>query len=1544
MKRFLILTVLMIAMLFSCTQVSENVDNNKELNNNQENNTGGNSDLPDDKPKTPITITLVGADGNELKKLEATSGEKVLLSVEVENLSHWNTKADGKGQSYNGTAVFDESVTLYAILLAENAHTIKYILDDGINNPQNSFSFTEDEFIVLKNPSKDGYKFLGWYDNKNFTGNAIKGWAAGDKTANVTLYAKWEKESESATEVTITFDINGADVTAPEAITATSGKSVKLPELTGVKFSHWNTKADGSGESYKGSATFGESVTLYAILLAENAHTIKYILDDGINNPQNPFSFTEEDYIGIKNPTKAGYTFLGWYDNEDFTGKPIKGWAAGDKTANVTLYAKWQKESDPATEVTITFDINGADITAPEAITSTSVESVKLPELTGVKFSHWNTKADGSGQSYNGTAIFTESVTLYAILLAENAYTITYELDGGVNNPQNSFSFTEDDFIGLKNPSKDGYKFLGWYDNKNFTGKPIKGWAAGDKTANVTLYAKWEKEPEPAVKVTITFNVNGAGGTVPATITTTSVETVDLPTLTNAKFSHWNTKADGSGQSYNGTAIFTESVTLYAILLSENAHTITYELDGGVNHPKNKYSFTEDEMVPLREPTKDGYKFLGWYETADFSGEAIEVWYEGERTANVTLYAKWRKEGEPEGNEKVVPGTIEPTPEEAKIVIAAREKLAPAADDAILFYYRPDGDYTDWDLFLWADGAYGVAVNFDGTVDVDGNKVAYIDFKNNAYVSADIKDILTENGKVNFIVRKGGDTWALKDPGPDQSWQLSWGRFFAVISGQKNVYAVEKNAKPQIAEAVMISQLEMKLTLSFKYAIEAKPSDNGFKVVANDGSVIDIENMKNWTYKGTDDERYLKNYNYASVFWVKLRDEFDLRKTWKISHDSFIPDDGKQIMLNGVFGLTAAETETEAVNETLGAIYTSAGTTFKVWAPLASDVNLLIYNDWEAAKADGEEHNFILTEEEAAAATTANGGERTQMTLDKTTGVWSATVAGDLKGKYYTYEINNVGNTNRIYDIYANAAAPDSVAGQIVDLATDTAAQPAGWETEYTNPFTGSYTDAVIYEMHVRDWAKAYGGDGKFIELANSAEFIAHLKDLGITHVQILPAFDYAQKNEDSDYNWGYNPYQYNVPEGRYVVGHETDGRNAVKDFRALILALHNAGIAVNMDVVYNHTNGTGTGSLFDMTVPYYYYRLTSGGAYSNGSGCGNETASNAAMFKKYIIDSLKHWMKDYHVNGFRFDLMGLHEIETMKEIYAELKEIDPAVMVYGEPWTGGTAAVKDGITADSKNRIDEMDGVGMFNDNIRNAIKGAEFGGFQHGFVQGVYEDRDGKDLAAEVIKGLKGSPDLTTEPGRSLNYVECHDSYTLFDKLAMFYLEIEERDSSDGNLLADLIAAGGLETVKAQNKMCAAIIFLAQGTPFINGGQEFMRTKNGDHNSYMSSDEVNAIDMSFVETNKDVYNVYKGLIALRKANPDAFGANKSATATKAAEGVIKYTAGDFVVYFNSAKVAFDIDTTGYTTLVDVTSGAVVESTTLPTVVGAKNFVILKK
>ena len=319
---------------------------------------------------------------------------------------------------------------------------------------------------------------------------------------------------------------------------------------------------------------------------------------------------------------------------------------------------------------------------------------------------------------------------------------------------------------------------------------------------------------------------------------------------------------------------------------------------------------------------------------------------------------------------------------------------------------------------------------------------------------------------------------------------------------------------------------------------------------------------------------------------------------------------------------------------------------------------------------------------------------------------------------------------------------------------------------------------------------------------------------------------------------------------------------------------------------------------------------------------------------KKYVIESLKHWMQDYHINGFRFDLMGCLEADTMQEIYDELYKIDSKVMVYGEPWTGGTSAVVEGATAAGKG----TDGLGYaaFDDAFRDAIKGAEFGGFKKGQVQGTFND-------SSIIKGLTGAEtrrNKTDIPALSLHYVECHDNYTLFDKLAISALG---KTSYSGDLFT--AAADYLSSIQAQDTLAAAYVFLSQGTPFINGGQEFLRTKKGNDNSYNASDSINQIDLGMKDTYSDVYNTYKGLIALRKANSDAFGGNTAATAEtyNSTSGLTRYVTGDFCVYFNATDSAVDIDTTGYTTLVDVTSGTPAESTELPTSVAAKSFVILK-
>ena len=323
------------------------------------------------------------------------------------------------------------------------------------------------------------------------------------------------------------------------------------------------------------------------------------------------------------------------------------------------------------------------------------------------------------------------------------------------------------------------------------------------------------------------------------------------------------------------------------------------------------------------------------------------------------------------------------------------------------------------------------------------------------------------------------------------------------------------------------------------------------------------------------------------------------------------------------------------------------------------------------------------------------------------------------------------------------------------------------------------------------------------------------------------------------------------------------------------------------MDVVYNHTSGTGEDSIYDLTVPYYFYRFNEDGSYSNGSGCGNEIASGRTMVKAFIIKSLKHWMQDFHVNGFRFDLMGCLEMTTMEEIYAELYKIDKNVMVYGEPWTGGPSRVVKGANITNGGSIKDCPDVACFDNVFRDAIKGAEFGGFAQGHVQGKFSDE-------AIVTALTGSKEKVSKVGQYLNYVECHDNYTLFDKLAISSLGLT---SFSGDLYE--ACRDKIEEIKKQDILAAAYIILAQGTPFLNGGQEFMRSKRGDENSYISGDDVNAIDLNLIKKNADLLQSYRGLLALRKVYSKYFGCNPDAKAETVKEGITQYTTGPFTVIF---------------------------------------------
>ncbi len=515
----------------------------------------------------------------------------------------------------------------------------------------------------------------------------------------------------------------------------------------------------------------------------------------------------------------------------------------------------------------------------------------------------------------------------------------------------------------------------------------------------------------------------------------------------------------------------------------------------------------------------------------------------------------------------------------------------------------------------------------------------------------------------------------------------------------------------------------------------------------------------------------------------------------------------------------------------LGATYNIDYTLFKVWAPGQQEVKVIVYDNY--FENDGKVYPL-------------SKGEN---------GVWELRLEGDHKNKYYNYVVKSCNLELETPDPYTKGASANGKKGMIVDFQS---INPEGWEN-HKIPEAVRPTESVIYEMHVRDFStnKTSGilNKGKYLaftelETENQeglATGIEYLKELGVTHLHLMPVFDFKSVDETikHNYNWGYDPHLYNVPEGSYATN-PYDGKVRIQEFKKMIMTLHENGIRVVMDVVYNHTFEVGD-SPFDILVPNYYYRTYHDGSYSNGSGCGNEIASERPMVRRFIIDSLKFWAKEYKIDGFRFDLMALHDIDTMKEIEKELVKINPDILIYGEPWTGGDSLLPyekrfhKGVQKGSK--------VAVFNDDFRNDIKG-DNDGTSSGFVNG------GLHFEHGIKKGIVGSIDydqwikgFTLEPIETINYVSSHDNLSLFDKIEKSRPDItfEER-------------------VK-MNRLALSIILTSQGIPFIQGGTEILRTKNGDHNSYKAGDEINGIDWSRKNKFIDIFVYIKELISLRKS-----------------------------------------------------------------------------
>lgn len=562
----------------------------------------------------------------------------------------------------------------------------------------------------------------------------------------------------------------------------------------------------------------------------------------------------------------------------------------------------------------------------------------------------------------------------------------------------------------------------------------------------------------------------------------------------------------------------------------------------------------------------------------------------------------------------------------------------------------------------------------------------------------------------------------------------------------------------------------------------------------------------------------------------------------------------------------------------LGATYSKSSTTFKLWAPTATDVKVNLYE----TGTDSEENNANISS--------------TTMDFDKKTGVWSLKKKGNLKNKYYTYTVTVDGEKNEVMDPYAKAAGANGERGMIVDLSST---NPEGW-AEDKNVFVVNQTDALIWEVHVRDFSSSESSGiseqnrGKYLAFTETgttlngyqgeqSTCVDYLKELGVNYVQINPFYDYASVDETSkedQYNWGYDPKNYNVPEGSYS-SNPYDGNVRIKECKQMIQALHNAGIGVIMDVVYNHTYESET-SHFNKIVPNYYYRIKEDGTFSNGSGCGNDTASEHTMFRRFMIDSVTYWAKEYHIDGFRFDLMGLHDVETMNQIRESLDKLENGekIIMYGEAWNLATSSSPDTALATQANVKLLNDRIGAFNDSIRDGLKGNVFDAKDSGYIQ-----TGGSKADVKIgIEGQSTALGWANSPNQCVNYASCHDNLSLYDKLVETQIEGDNKDYRQR--YDDLVA---------MNKLSAAVTFTSQGIPFMLAGEEFARSKDGDENSFKSSTQLNAIDWASMKNYNDLILYYKGLIEIRKLyTPFRDATNATANSIKyfekAGDGVIGY------------------------------------------------------
>ena len=643
--------------------------------------------------------------------------------------------------------------------------------------------------------------------------------------------------------------------------------------------------------------------------------------------------------------------------------------------------------------------------------------------------------------------------------------------------------------------------------------------------------------------------------------------------------------------------------------------------------------------------------------------------------------------------------------------------------------------------------------------------------------------------------------------------------FATSLLGNSIVAKADNNIK--IAKAVY-DGTQLKVTM----AGSLQDGTDAFTVVSQDEKEVAIKTVNG---KG-------------AIFTIETEEPLELSKRYHIMFDGY----AYEITMPDYYGTPEFEAAYTYNGDDLGANWTKDATTFRVWAPTADTVAVNLYKSGDSSADD-----FI---------------ESVPMTTDAN-GTWVATKSGDLNGVYYTYAVTLDEKSSKVAeacDPYARATGVNGERAMVIDLEST---NPEGWEEDKNPNADKTFNDAIIYELHIRDLgtheSSGITNAGKYLSLTEHGTKTAggavtgvdHMKDLGITHVHILPMYDYGSvdetKLENNQFNWGYDPVNYNVPEGSYSTD-PYNGEVRVKEVKQMVQSLHQDGVSVIMDVVYNHVFDAEK-FCFNKIVPNYFTRVTPNGIYSNGSACGNDTASERAMVKKYIVDSVLYWATEYHIDGFRFDLVGLIDTETINAVMEAVHAVRPDVVFYGEGWTLGTEVTKDGYMMTTQNNSTQVPGFAFFSDTIRDGLRGSVFNTGERGYVSGASKL---ESLIESCFVGQAGT--WCTTPAQAINYASCHDNNTLYDRL-----RLSNPDASQEDLIK-------------MNNLSAAVYMTAQGIPFVHAGEEMLRTKvNPDgsfnENSYNSSDEVNNIKWDTLEDSvyADVVDYYKGLIAFRKAHP---------------------------------------------------------------------------